>query len=241
MHKLNRVRSHRAFDPNAPERIDLPWNDPHVLADNLCDLRRINKLFGSSGYMRRSILRLVQNIPQDHEVRILDIATGSADHPCEIARMLTAQGRRYHIVAVDRNPQILEIARRAIRGVDGIELVEADALDLPFADKSFDIVTCSLALHHFPDADAVRLLQRMHALARRGLVLNDLRRSNIAVAVIWLYVHLTTRNPLTRNDSHLSILRAFTVKELMSLAERAGLSHVTIRRKPFFRLFLIVD
>ncbi len=241
MQKLNPFRLRRAFDPDAPEQIDRTWNDPHVLADNLSDLRRINKYFGSSGFMRASILRLMRNIPDDREVRILDVATGSADHPAEIARTLAALQRPFSIVAVDKNPQILEIASRALRGIDGIQLVEADALNLPFPPESFDIVICSLALHHFSDEDAVRLLQRMRALAKSGVVVNDLRRNGFAVAVIWLYVHIATRNPLTRSDSHLSILRAFTAEELAALARRAGLAGFKIQKKPFFRLFLTVD
>ncbi len=235
---MNFLLRHRAFEPNAPEHIDRPSNDPHILADNLSDIRRINKYFGSSGFMKRCVLRLAEKLPPGHRVRILDIATGSADHPVEIAGMLAAQRRNFTIVAVDKNPQILDIARASIRPSDGIEIVEADALSLPYAPKSFDIVLCSLALHHFSDEDAAHLLGIMNTLAGTGIVVNDLRRSSFATAVIWLYTHLATRNPLTRHDSHLSIRRAFTARELAALATGAGLRAFRIRRKRFFRLFL---
>jgi ribosome-associated toxin RatA of RatAB toxin-antitoxin module len=44
--------------------------------------------------------------------------------------------------------------------------IRADALELPFADKSFDLVTCSQTLHHFDDADAVRVIRELDRVAR---------------------------------------------------------------------------
>ena len=63
----------------------------------------------------------------------------------------------------------------------------------------------------------------MGRVARRGIVVNDLLRGRGAWLGAWLLSHLATRNRYTRNDAPLSVRRAYTASELMSLVAAAGL------------------
>jgi ubiquinone/menaquinone biosynthesis C-methylase UbiE len=104
---------------------------------------------------------------------------------------------------------------------------------------SFDIVICSLAIHHFTRAGAVRLLQEMDRLSRIGFVVNDLSRSYLALASAWVYTRVTTTNIMTRADAIASLYAAFTEEELRGMATEAGVGPVEITRAPFFRLIVV--
>src|SRR5690606_18049428 len=116
-------------------------------------------------------------------------------------------------------------AQKEIAGNPDIVLARHDARSIPLPDGAFDIVLCSLSLHHFPPDDAVRVLREMHRLSRTGFILNDLRRSRGGHIAAWIAAHLTTRNRLTRNDAPLSVRRAYTLDELEELLARAGIEH----------------
>lgn len=81
---------------------------------------------------------------------VLDVAT-AAGHTA-----LALAPHAAHVTAVDLTPEMLATARQlaADRGVTNITFAEADAEALPFADASFDVVTCRIAAHHFPDVKA---------------------------------------------------------------------------------------
>jgi len=77
----------------------------------------------------------------------LDVATGGGHTAIAIAPLVAG------MVAPDLTPEMLEAARThaAERDTAGIEFVLGDAEALPFPDESFDLVTCRIAAHHFPD------------------------------------------------------------------------------------------
>jgi len=63
----------------------------------------------------------------------------------------------------------------------------------------------------------------MGRVARRGIVINDLRRNRLAWLGAWLLSRLVTGNRYTRHDAPLSVRRAYTLAELTSLMAAAGL------------------
>ena len=81
---------------------------------------------------------------------------------------------------------------------------------------------CSLALHHFSDDDAVRLLRRCRELSRKFVLVSDLRRGLLATIGVYLLTALIFREPMTRYDGRVSAARAFSVAELDELASRAS-------------------
>jgi ubiquinone/menaquinone biosynthesis C-methylase UbiE len=89
-------------------------------------------------------------------MRIVDLATGSGDIPRLIVDHARQIGARVEIVALDQQSATLKIGRKLSSDYPEISFIQADILEFKPPD-GYDIVLCSLALHHFSDEDAVRV------------------------------------------------------------------------------------
>jgi 2-polyprenyl-3-methyl-5-hydroxy-6-metoxy-1,4-benzoquinol methylase len=208
----------RSFDPGVLEMMD---RDQPVSAELECDLKRIrqlNRWFGSY----RLVLDFVRDwIKPADKLRIVDLATGSGDIPRLIVDYARKISATVEMDALDRQPATLEIARRLSADYPEISYREANVLEWnPI--EAYDITICTLALHHFSDEDAVRLLGRCRQLSKRFVLVSDLRRSFSLVAGVYLLTALIFREPMTRYDARLSARRAFSFSEMRDLAVRAG-------------------
>ena len=221
--------------------MDRPDTDPSVLEEDLKNLRIINRYFGGVKALQEGVMRLASKVTAEAPLTILDLATGTGDQPIALVKRFRKLGRSVSIIAVDRNPVMLSIARGLASEFPEIEFEQYDLGALPFKESSFDIVTCSLAIHHLSNDDATKLLRKMYGLCRIGFVINDLSRSYLGAATAWLYTRLTTRNPMTLYDSMVSVLRAFTKEEMMGMAADAGIGKVGIVKRPMFRLVTVKE
>ena len=208
----------RRFDAHEPELMDRPDASPEELHAALRSLRRLNRYFGS---YRVVSLFLKRWIKHGDRLRVVDLATGSADIPRLVADYARKVGAEVKIVAVDFQPATIDTARKMSADYPEIVCTQADVLT--FADREpFDIVICSLALHHFSDEDAVLLLRRAQELSRRFVLIADLRRGVLATVGVALLTALIFRDRMTRNDGRVSAAAAFSHDELRDLARRAG-------------------
>jgi len=119
----------------------------------------------------------------------------------------------------------------------GVDLaVRGDALNLPFATASIDVVMCSQVLHHFAGADAIRLIREMNRVARVRVIVSDLRRSWIAAAGLWLASFPLRFHPVSRHDGVVSVMRGFTRGELLETVRAAVARRPVVSRRPGFRV-----
>ncbi len=105
-----------------------------------------------------SLDRMLEVVNPQPGWRVLDIATGGGHTALAFAP------RVKEVVATDITQQMLTAAERFItsKGVTNVRFQEADACDLPFQPQEFDLVTCRVAPHHFPDcATFVREMARV--------------------------------------------------------------------------------
>ena len=197
----------------------------------LRSLRGLNRYFGSYRVVRHFARRWMK---RGDRLRVLDLATGSADIPRLIADHARGVGAQVEIVALDFQPSTIAIARELSAAYDEIDCREADVLT--FDDpEPFDIVTCSLALHHFSDEDAIGLLRRAKQLSRKRVLVSDLRRGWLADVGVWLLTAMIFRDHMTREDGRTSARRAFSFAELCTLARRAGWENFGARKFRFAR------
>lgn len=222
------------------EFIDEPGIPLEELSANLQDLARVNLLFGGTRLIFRYLGPMLRR-SHSSEIRILDVATGGADIPAAIVRWARRRGRRIRIVGVDKNPQILRASETRIQDYPEISLELADALALPYPPGSFDVVLCSLVLHHLTYPEGIQLLASVDKIGRQGFIVNDLLRSWHAYGLTWLAMHVFCRGRLVRHDGPVSIRRAYTREELRTMVAQAGVDGVQIHSHPFFRVALVKE
>jgi ubiquinone/menaquinone biosynthesis C-methylase UbiE len=117
--------------------------------------------------------------------------------------------------------------------------MQADGLCLPFRARAFDIVLCSTMLHHLDWQQGIVLLQNMAAVARYGVVVNDLVRSRLSYYTARLMLPLMACHAVTCHDGVLSVLRAYSVREVREMARLAGLTPVRLSTALGYRFVLI--
>jgi ubiquinone/menaquinone biosynthesis C-methylase UbiE len=197
------------------ELMDDPGVDRAALARSLRFIRRVNGFLGGSGVVVGRLRKFSRGWEVGEKVTLLDVATGSADIPLAILRWAGRRGFDVRIVGLDLHATTLALAREHIGravGVGPISFVRGDALALPFADRSVDYVTCSMFLHHLTDEDAARAVREMLRVARRGVILNDLRRTAFARIGIFLLTLFADR--IDKHDARVSVQKAWTRAEV---------------------------
>lgn len=214
------------------ELMDRPVDAPDELEQNLADIEFANRWLGGIAPIRRAVRRAGART-------ILDVGSGSGDVPHALVRDGRRRGLEVRVTCLDRSDAMIAIARRRTGGDSALTFVRGDGERLPFGDAAFDVVTCTLALHHFEPPAARELLREMRRVARITPIVGDLRRSYAAFAGTWLYAYLTTRNRLTRNDAPLSVRRAYLPAEALALAREAGWRSPRVIRERFFRMTLL--
>ncbi len=221
----------REFTASEPELMDQPDAAPAELEAALRSLRGLNRYFGGHRIVTQFAERWIR---PGERVRILDLATGSADIPRLVADYARRVGAVAKIVAVDFQPITIETARRLSADYPEITCECADVLTFE-AREPFDVVICSLALHHFSEEDAVRLLRRTRELSRRHVLISDLRRGWFLTVGVNLLTALIFRDRMTQNDGRASARRAFSFRELSALARAAGWENFGAARSRFGR------
>jgi ubiquinone/menaquinone biosynthesis C-methylase UbiE len=240
---------------DTPQRIDEPElidDDCQPYADlraSMTDVQRANRYLGGTVVVARQArtwLRAVKtrDRPEYAPVTFLDVATGSCDLPREILRIARHEGVDARVVGLDFSGPILRFARENAGDERGPRLVRGSAFRLPFADASVDYVLCSLAFHHFGPERSVEVLREMERVARRGWLVNDLRRAWSAWFLFRAVSTLAGMNRLTRHDGPASVLRAYSVAEYRAMPAALGLREgvdFKLRRSLFYRVALIRD
>ncbi len=188
----------------------------------------IYRLFGELRALKKHLLPEIDGIPAA-KISVLDIGAGSG----ELLRCVGDLSKKDIFLAG------MEIDRDAVREIrnKGLSAVRGDAFHLPFCDDAFDLVYCTLFLHHFNNDAAVAILREMARVARRRIIVIDLHRDPIPY-----YFYRIAGWPLlqrfTYEDGSLSIRRSFRPEEFRDLARKAGLSEIAVHRSAAYRLVL---
>ena len=213
-----------------PEWMDQSGIDAAAHGQALQGLRRINAVSGAVGSLFTPIQALSAALNHSRPLRILDVACGGGDNTIALAERCRKHGLAVVIDGCDLSPQAVAMARRhAAGGSSGGTFFQADVLVDPLP-VDYDVMVCSLFLHHLDDADAVELLRRLGLRCRHLLLVNDLIRSPLGYGLAWVGCRLLSRSPIVHFDGPVSVQGAFRMDEALDLAARAGLDGATIRR-----------
>lgn len=211
------------------EHLDDPHTPPDLRARSLRDVWRANTLLGGTHAVLAEVMRLAPGLGAN--ASLLDVGTGLADIPFAVKRRARRRGVAFTTMAVDEAESLLRSSRRRVDFT-----ACADARRLPFADRSVDVVTCSQVLHHFTDEEVPLVLRELNRVARRYVIVSDLRRSWIAALGFWLVTWPLGFHPVSRHDGFTSVLRGFTSDELARHVRKSTGKAPDVRRHLGYRV-----
>jgi 2-polyprenyl-3-methyl-5-hydroxy-6-metoxy-1,4-benzoquinol methylase len=213
-------------------------DDPHLAVNlnvsALRDLDRLNRLSRTAQQIWRVIRR---RIPDRERATILDVAAGSGSVAAQLSELASSEGKDVSIDACDISETAIAYARANHRSkLRRVFKFDATRDAIPWG---YDVIICSLFLHHLNERDAGKLLQKMTEAANIMTVVSDLQRSRTGLVLAYLASRLFTRSPVVRIDALRSVKNAYTICEVENMARKTGLSNVLIARRFPCRFMLV--
>jgi hypothetical protein len=210
------------------ELLDDPGANPAAVAESLRNIARANRWFGGAAAVRFGLGRTLAEVPRGSHLSLVDLGTGLGDLPAAAVRWASRRGVHLWSVGLEVSRIAASLAHRA-----GLPTVLACAGAPPLRDKSVDIVLVSQVAHHLTLDSVVHLLRTCDRIARRAVIIADLRRDPLAPPAFWCGARLLGFDGVTVADGVTSIRRGFSPEELEGLLERAGVVGEVHRRLGF--------
>ncbi len=223
------------------EMMDDPNLDAGKHRHALKGLGRLNAISRCASRVFSAIADIAGSVEADQPIRVLDLATGGGDLPVKLAQIAARKRIKLEIAGCDVSATALDYARQ----LADLHLVDVDFFELNAVTQAlpmhYDVITCSLFLHHLSRDNAVRLLKRAGAAAERRLIVNDLARTPTNLCMVYVASRVVTRSKVVHTDATRSVRAAFTASELKQVAENAGLHNAVVRPAFPCRMMLIWD
>lgn len=217
-------------NPIGQELLDDPAADPHQVRESLRHITRANRWFGGSAAVRWAVRRALARDPGARNLTLLDVGAGAGDIAGVAVRAAHSSGAVIKVIALERSRTAAAMLRNA-----GWCTVLGDTAALPFRAASVDWVLASQMMHHFSPAAAPGILSGLARVARRAVLVADLRKSAVARILFAMAAWVLRFDPMTRRDGDTSIRRGFSVRSLEQTLERAGMPAPVVKR-PGWRL-----
>lgn len=211
-----------------------------ILRDALDKIAKINQLLGGNQLTLRGVQDLIRNISKSNEIRIVDVGCGNGDMLRTLADFGLKNNLKFQLIGIDANNFTVSHAQKLSEEYSNISYQCEDVFDKPFGELKYDIILCTLTLHHFKDNEIIYLLNVFNANANIGIVINDLQRSAVAYRLFQALCFVFRLNDMSREDGLISILRGFKKEELIKFSEKLNFSNYKIHWKWAFRYQWII-
>ena len=194
--------------------------DPTVVGREYAFLRLLHRHAG----LAQSLVGALEGLVVKDGLEVVDLGSGPGDLARAAVDLARRRGITMRVTCVDRiTPPDAREGQQAVRVMDLFDAPTALGV------ASFDVAHASLVLHHLSDGDVQRALAVMCSLARHRVVWTDLVRDRLGCIGAWVSTCL--QHPQVRRDAVTSVRRSFTIDEAIALAESAGLTGITVRRR----------
>ena len=212
-----------------------------TLRDALDKIAKINRLLGGNRLTLQGVQQLLKGVAKDKAITIVDIGCGNGD----MLRALAEYGKQeqycFNLIGIDANSFTISHAKTLSAAYANISYQCEDIFEAEFKTLQYDIVLCTLTLHHFKDEEILSLVKVFYQNASIGIVINDLQRSAMAYRLFQALCFVFQLNEMSREDGLVSILRGFKKAELEQYSKTLQLKKYTIQWKWAFRYQWIIQ
>ncbi len=209
------------------------------LREALDQIARINQLLGGNKVTLEGIKKVIQS-NETETITIADIGCGNGD----MLRMLSNFAKKnkldFKLIGIDANDFTINYAKKLSIAYPNIDYQCVDIFSEDFKNLKFDIILCTLTLHHFTNEQILNIITTFKNNAKTGIVINDLHRSKLAYRLFELICFIFKLNRMSRQDGLVSILRGFKKNELEEFSKKLNLKNYNINWKWAFRYQWII-
>lgn len=188
-----------------------------MFRDTLNKLETINRLLGGNIVTINGIKKVLKNHPNEKSITIIDLGCGHGDILRDVAKFGRKKGYTFKLIGIDANPDAIEYANELSQEYPELTFEAIDIFSDDFKKLEYDIVLCTLFLHHFKDDELISFLKPTVENANIGAVVNDLHRHKLAY-FLFKIIGVFIKNKMVREDGLTSILRAFKRKDLENIS-----------------------
>jgi len=210
------------------------------LRDALDKIAAINQLLGGNKLTLNGVKQLLKKKNKNEIITIADVGCGNGDMLRTLADYGKKEKFQFKLIGIDANAFTINHARQLSIKYNNIDYLCIDIFSPEFEHIQYDIVLCTLTLHHFQDQDIVDLITTFKKNAHTGIVINDLHRSKLAYRLFAFICRIFTLNRMSREDGLVSILRGFKKEDLEAFSQKLNLKNYSIHWKWAFRYQWII-
>jgi 2-polyprenyl-3-methyl-5-hydroxy-6-metoxy-1,4-benzoquinol methylase len=207
------------------------------LRDALDKIATINQFLGGNHLTLEGVKKLINS---EEAITIVDVGCGNGDMLRTLAEYGNKNNLKFNLIGIDANAFTIDYAIKLSKEYPNISYKCEDIFSEVFAKMNYDIVLCTLTLHHFKNNQIDYLILLFNKQARIGIVINDLHRNIVAYRAFQVICWVFRLNKMSKEDGLVSILRGFKKQELIEFSERNKLKKYTIHWKWAFRYQWII-
>ena len=209
-----------------------------LFRDTLDKLEIINRFLGGNSVTIKGLKKLLKNQSKNKTITIVDLGCGNGDVLRDVSKFGRKNNYSFKLIGIDANPAAIDYARELSKEYSELSFKTIDILSEDFKKQSYDVVLCTLFLHHLKNEELISFLKKTTENATIGLVVNDLHRHKLAYYLFKL-IGFFIKNKMVRQDGLTSVLRAFKRKDLENIAKEIKV-HFSIEWKWAFRYLWIM-
>ncbi|MBC5838737.1 methyltransferase domain-containing protein [Flavobacterium muglaense] len=213
----------------------------HVLITTLGQISNINQQLGGNKLTLQGVKRLLVQKQIHEEITIVDVGCGNGDMLRTLAEYGMKNNLKLKLIGIDANQFTINHAMDLSIKYPNISYRSEDIFDKKFSELKYDIVLCTLTLHHFKEEEILNIMNTFYTNAKLGVVINDLHRSSLAYRLFQLVCMVFRLNDMSREDGLTSILRGFKRADLMRFSNELKFKNFTIHWRWAFRYEWIIS
>ena len=209
-----------------------------VLRDTLDKLETINRLLGGNSVTIKGLNKILSKSSKTKTITIVDLGCGHGDILRDVAKFGRKNSYKFKLIGIDANNAAIDYAKALSKDYPELSFETIDIFSEDFKKQSFDVVLCTLFLHHFKNNELIPFLKSIVQKASIGVIVNDLHRHKLAY-YLFKIIGLFIKNKMVREDGLTSILRAFKRKEIETILKKTGVNF-SIQWKWAFRYLWVL-